>query len=620
GGTQRLPRIIGRSRAKELIFNGHRCGAAEAVTMGLANYCVPAGEAYQKALDIAFEITQKEAYSHLPKISSKETHPKIAQVPLERQKYDMTLLVLKNLVDKMMDLPWDSEEEKHLHKSLFDSAQEMPMKPNGRQKLFSNEEKILLNKRVSDLETATSDGLPAIHKAILSKKAAIINYLLRNSANPFIQDKDLLARNAMLAEELLRTGGGMTTDTSQKPSSGRERVQIEALRQELEGAKRQIGALKSEKSQIEAEANNQRNLSVKLESDLKSLSEAYNSIEQANYRLDAEVKALRQGGSVPYPDVEAIKAQAKEEAEKDSEAELNDLLVCLGQEQTKVEKLSTRLTELGEDVDTLLQGIGDDTAIPDDDDEDEDDEEFISTLYNLLDGSSEEKPAAEKTTAGKKPKAEKRVPAGKSAGKEDGESKRGRKKGKKSVETSRPHLSSSKWREWSSSERDRGGIAAGSCNGDRGARGWGALAMTARGDGPRGARGWGALETTARQGGAEEWAEGDGARGGLWRRTARWGGLLWATSRWASCVVNKYNKHTGAGNGIQIALGIITFAMLQISFAPHGTVVQLGSPTIIGLQNLIKLIVNFKQQHKTILTIRDSDCQGIIHRVDQTYC
>jgi hypothetical protein len=26
---------------------------------GLANYCVPAGEAYQKALDIACEITQK---------------------------------------------------------------------------------------------------------------------------------------------------------------------------------------------------------------------------------------------------------------------------------------------------------------------------------------------------------------------------------------------------------------------------------------------------------------------------------------------------------------------------------------------------------------------------------
>ncbi|KAJ1280245.1 hypothetical protein BS78_04G216200 [Paspalum vaginatum] len=59
GGTQRLPRIVGRSRAKELIFSGRRCDAAEAVMMGLANYCVPAGEAYQKALDIAREITQK---------------------------------------------------------------------------------------------------------------------------------------------------------------------------------------------------------------------------------------------------------------------------------------------------------------------------------------------------------------------------------------------------------------------------------------------------------------------------------------------------------------------------------------------------------------------------------
>ncbi|TVU28991.1 hypothetical protein EJB05_20533 [Eragrostis curvula] len=59
GGTQRLPRIVGRSRAKELILTGRRCDATEAVMMGLANYCVPEGEAYQKALDIAREITQK---------------------------------------------------------------------------------------------------------------------------------------------------------------------------------------------------------------------------------------------------------------------------------------------------------------------------------------------------------------------------------------------------------------------------------------------------------------------------------------------------------------------------------------------------------------------------------
>ena len=41
-----------------------------------------------------------------------------------------TICIERNLVDKMIDLPWDSEEYKHLHKSLFDSAREMPMKPN----------------------------------------------------------------------------------------------------------------------------------------------------------------------------------------------------------------------------------------------------------------------------------------------------------------------------------------------------------------------------------------------------------------------------------------------------------------------------------------------------------
>ena len=52
--------------------------------------------------------------------------------------------------------------------------------------------------------------------------------------------------------------------------------------------------------------------------------------------------------------------------------------------------------------------------------------------------------------------------------------------------------------------------------------------MTARRDGPRGARGWGALATTARQGGAEEWAEGDGARGWASWRAEEDSALGWA--------------------------------------------------------------------------------------------
>lgn len=184
-----------------------------------------------------------------------------------------------------------------------------------------------------------------------------------------------MGRNATLAEELVRTGGGAVSNPSQRPGSGRERVLAETLRQDLQEAMRRIENIKSEKAKIEAEASNYRNLAAKLESDLKSLSDAYNSLEQSNFRLEAEAKALRKGGNTPYPDVEAIRAEAREEAEKESEAELNDLLVCLGQEQSKVEKLSARLIELGEDVDSLLEGIGDDAGLEEADEEDNADED-----------------------------------------------------------------------------------------------------------------------------------------------------------------------------------------------------------------------------------------------------
>ncbi|KAK1388162.1 Aberrant large forked product [Heracleum sosnowskyi] len=98
-----------------------------------------------------------------------------------------------------------------------------PKNLDGPRKLFTKEERFLLNRRVPDLASATSGkwqplhtlaasgefylltellkhnvdinvldktGLTAIHRAILGKKQAIFNILLRESANPFVRDEE----------------------------------------------------------------------------------------------------------------------------------------------------------------------------------------------------------------------------------------------------------------------------------------------------------------------------------------------------------------------------------------------------------------------------------------------
>ena len=83
GGAWSLTRAIGEKRARELAYTGRRIGADEAKEIGILNHVVPAGQAVDKAVEIAAEIA---ANAPLAVMASKQA---INRAP--RQTYEEAL-------------------------------------------------------------------------------------------------------------------------------------------------------------------------------------------------------------------------------------------------------------------------------------------------------------------------------------------------------------------------------------------------------------------------------------------------------------------------------------------------------------------------------------------------
>lgn len=225
---------------------------------------------------------------------------------------------------------------------------------------------------------------------------------------------EVRARNASLAERLIQLakggggdGGGDKGGDTGGGGGGASQADIEAAVAAMaEKNKARVVQLEAKLADAatahaaaletaRAEAAEARAAAAKHEESLQSLSEAYNGLEtdiytheEAERTLKAQLAAMeeravsaertgggggeasaealaavreegyQQGKEEAAGKAEAARAEGAAEAEAAGEAEMNDLLVCLGQEESKVEVLREKLEGMGVDVEELLATVG----------------------------------------------------------------------------------------------------------------------------------------------------------------------------------------------------------------------------------------------------------------------
>ena len=81
GGSVRIPKLIGVARMTDMMLTGRVIKAADGERIGLAQYLVPTGQAFDKALELAKRIAQN---APLTNYALMHALPRIAEQPADQ--------------------------------------------------------------------------------------------------------------------------------------------------------------------------------------------------------------------------------------------------------------------------------------------------------------------------------------------------------------------------------------------------------------------------------------------------------------------------------------------------------------------------------------------------------